>query len=135
MTGDDPRAHLGTGWAFPVRPVDGRLRYVSYEEDIDQAIEIILLTVQNERPMVPAFGGGMRRQVFEPNSPPTHRTLERTVRQALLDWEPRIRVEDVRVVPDPEQENLVVVHIDYVVRATNSFYNRVFPFYLAEAGA
>jgi uncharacterized protein len=131
----DPRAHLGVGWAFPVVPNGGRLGYAFYEDDIAQAIEIILRTAQGERPMLPAFGAGMRRQVFEPNSAPTHRGLERSVRQALLDWEARISVEDVRAVPDPDEENLVMVHVDYVVRATNSFYNRVFPFYLVEAGA
>ena len=135
MSDDDPRAHLGIGWAFPVEPAAGRLQYVAYEQDIDQAIEIILRTAQGERPMLPAFGAGVRRQVFEPNSARTHRALEHGVRQALLDWEPRIRVLDVRAVPDPDEENLVLVHVDYVVRATNTFYNRVFPFYLVEAGA
>jgi phage baseplate assembly protein W len=134
MTAVDPRAHLGVGWAFPVVPSDGRLRYAVYEEDIDQAIEIVLRTAQGERPMVPAFGAGVRREVFEPNSAPTHRRLERSVRQALLDWEARISVDAVRAVPDPDEEHLVLVHVDYTVRATNSFYNRVFPFYLVEAG-
>ena len=135
MSALDPRAHLGVGWAFPVVPSDGRLQYVAYEEDIDQAIELVLRTAQGERPMVPAFGAGVRRQVFEANSAPTHRGLERSVRQALLDWEARISVDDVRAVPDPDEENLVIVHVDYTVRATNSFYNRVYPFYLVEAGA
>lgn len=134
MTDADPRAHLGVGWAFPVVPVGGRLQYAVHEIDIDQAIEIILRTAQGERPMLPAFGAGARRQVFEPNSAPTHRALERIVRQALLDWEPRIRVQDVRALPDPDEESLVTVHVDYTVRATNTFYNRVFPFYLGESG-
>jgi phage baseplate assembly protein W len=131
----DPRAHLGVGWAFPVAPSGGRLQYVAYEEDIDQAIEIILRTAQGERVMLPAFGAGVRRQVFEPNSGPTLRALERGVREALLDWEARIDVDAVRAVADADEENLVMVHVDYTVRATNSFYNRVFPFYLVEAGA
>lgn len=134
MSDLDPRAHLGVGWAFPVVPGGGRLQYAAYEEDIDQAIEIILRSVQGERVMLPAFGAGVRRQVFEPNSGPTHRALERNVRQALLDWEPRIDVLNVQAVPDEDEENLVLLHVDYTVRATNSFYNRVFPFYLVEAG-
>lgn len=135
MTDDDPRAHLGVGWAFPLRPVDGRLGWARYEEDIDQAVEIVLRTIPGERAMLPEFGAGVRRQVFEPNTAPTHRALENGVRQALVDWEPRIQLERVSAVPDPGAENLVLVHVDYVVRATNTFYNRVFPFYLTEAGA
>ena len=127
------RAFLGVGWGFPVKPVNGRLRYASYEEDVEQAVQIILLTDQGERPMIPEFGGGLRRFLFEPNSPATQRAIERTVRTALIDWEPRIDVERVEVTSDESQPNLLLIHVDYVVRATNSFYNRVYPFYLLEA--
>ena len=34
--------------------------------------------------------------------------------------------------PTTIQPNLLLIHVDYVVRATNSFYNRVYPFYLLE---
>lgn len=135
MSDMDPRAHLGIGWAFPLRPVDGRLRFAHYEEDIDQAVEIILRTMQGERPMLPAFGAGLQRQVFQPNSAPTHRAVEQAVTRALDDWEPRIRLERVEATVDEDDANVLLVAIDYVVRATNSFYNRVFPFYLVESGA
>jgi uncharacterized protein len=129
------KAYLGVGWAFPVKPVDGRLRYAAYEEDVEQAIQIILLTDPAERPMLPEFGGGLRRFVFEPNAPATWRAIERLVRSALIDWEPRIDVEDVEVTPDDQEPNLLLIHVDYVVRATNSHYNRVYPFYLLEGSA
>lgn len=123
---------LGVGWAFPVKPVGGRLRYAAYEADVEQAIQILLLTEPGERPMLPAFGGGLRRFLFEPNSTPTHRAIEHAVRTALVDWEPRIHVERVEVTPDEVEPNLLRIHVDYLVRATNSFYNRVYPFYLLE---
>lgn len=126
------KAFLGVGWGFPVKPVGGRLRYAAYEEDVEQAIQIILLSERGERPMLPEFGGGLRRFLFEPNSPATHRALEHTVRTALIDWEPRIDLDRVLVTPDEQQANLLLIHVDYVVRATNSFYNRVYPFYLLE---
>lgn len=126
------KAFLGRGFAFPVKPVGGRLRYASYEEDVEQAIQIILSTERGERPMLPEFGGGLRRFLFEPNAPATCRAIERVVRAALIDWEPRIDIDRVEVTPDEEQPNLLLIHVDYVVRATNSFYNRVYPFYLLE---
>jgi phage baseplate assembly protein W len=127
------RAFLGVGWGFPVKPVGGRLRYAAYEEDVEQAIQIILLTEPGERPMIPEFGGGLRRFVFEPNSTVTHRAIERAVTAALIDWEPRIDLDRVEVKPDEKQPSLLLIHVDYVVRATNSHYNRVYPFYLLEA--
>jgi phage baseplate assembly protein W len=132
---DSIKAFLGVGWAFPVKPVGGRLGYASYEEDVEQAIQIILLTERGERPMLPEFGGGLRKYLFEPNSPATHRAIEHTVRAALIDWEPRIDLDRVEVVADEKQPNLLLIHVDYVVRATNSFYNRVYPFYLIEGGS
>jgi len=127
------KAFLGVGWRFPVKPVNGRLQYAVYEDDVEQAIQIILLTEQSERPMLPDFGGGLRKYLFEPNSPLTRHDIERVVRSALVDWEPRINVERVEVTADDTQPNLLLIHVDYVVRATNSFYNRVYPFYLLEA--
>lgn len=131
----DEKAHLGVGWAFPVKPVRGSLRFARYEQDIEQAIEIILLTGRGERPMLQEFGASARATLFEPNSPATRRSLAANVRRALLEWEPRIDVERVEAVESDERPDLILVHIDYVVRATNSRFNRVFPFYLLEGGA
>jgi phage baseplate assembly protein W len=127
------KAFLGRGWAFPVKPVGGKLRFAAFEDDVEQAIQIILLTERGERPMLPEFGGGLRRFLFEPNAPATHRAIEHVVKSALIDWEPRIDIDSVAVTPDEEEPNLLLIHVDYVVRATNSFYNRVYPFYLLEA--
>ena len=131
--GSSTKAFLGMGWAFPVKPVGGQLQFAAYEDDVEQAIQIILLTERGERPMLPEFGGGLRRFLFEPNSPATHRSMERVVMAALVDWEPRINVEKGEVTPDQVQPNLVFINVDYVVLATNSFYNRVYPFYLLES--
>lgn len=132
MSGKEHREHLGVGWAFPVRPVNGRLRYARYEHDVEQAIGIVLETNRQERLMRPAFGAGLRAHVFDPNSPGVHRLVEDEVRRALRDWEPRIDVEGVRAYPDDERTNVLLVEIDYRVRRTNSFYNVVYPFYLME---
>lgn len=132
MSGRQHREHLGVGWAFPVRPVGGGLRYARYEEDVEQAIGIILETNRHERVMRPRFGAGLRAHVFDPNSPSVHRLVEDEVRRALLDWEPRVELEGVRAYPDAERANVLLVEIDYRVRRTNSFYNLVYPFYLME---
>jgi uncharacterized protein len=126
------REHLGVGWSFPVRPVNGRLRYARYEEDVEQAIGIILETARQERVMRPGFGAGLRTFVFDPNSAATHRRVESEVRRALVEWEPRITVESVRAYPDDKRPTVLLVEIDYVVRRNNAFYNLVYPFYLSE---
>ena len=55
---DSSRAFLGKGFAFPpeVDPVTGHFRMAEGEEDIRQAIYIILMTRLKERAMLPEFG-------------------------------------------------------------------------------
>ena len=126
---------LGVGWEFPPKLAGGSLRFARYEDDVEQAVQIILLTSRGERVMLPEFGAGLRDFVFEPNSDATRARIAESVRKALADWEPRIDLENVEVTESDEGPNVVLIHVDYVVRATNSFYNRVYPFYLLEGRA
>ena len=124
------REHLGVGWAFPVRPRDGRLQWARHEDDVAQAIGIILETTRRERVMRPAFGADLRGFVFAPNSPATHRALEAEVIGALARWEPRIDVQGVRAYADASRANLIMIEIDYVIRRSNATVNLVYPFYV-----
>ena len=110
------------------------MSYVAYEDDIEEAIDIIMRTDPGERVMKPSFGAGLRRFVFAPNAPVTHRQVEAEVRRALIDFEPRITVEKVAARAAEDEPNLMEIEIDYVVRRSNAFFNRVYPFYLNEAG-
>jgi phage baseplate assembly protein W len=126
------RDHLGSGWRFPIRPDAGALHYIKYEDDVEQAINVILETSRRERVMVPGFGGGLRDWVFASNSPQTQRAIELEVKRALVENEQRIDVESVRASASDDTPNLLLIEIDYVVRGSNSTFNLVYPFYLTE---
>lgn len=127
------KAFLGTGWAFPTTASPaGESSLVSYEDDIQQAIHIILGTARGERVMRPDFGAGLQDLVFEPINTTTMALAQHHVRQALITWEPRIDSITVTVSADPVRGRLMI-DIHYRVRATNTFYNLVYPFYLLEA--
>jgi|SRR5579871_4483911 len=128
------RPQLGVGWPFPVRPKNGTVPFVKYEDNVEQAIGIILETAAGERVMLPTFGAGLRNYVFSSNSPLTRSQIENGVRRALSTWEPRIAVERVTATSSPDTPNLILIDIDYVVKRTNTVYNRVYPFYLTQAG-
>src|SRR5215210_1300947 len=103
---DEKRAFLGNGWSFPVcLGADGRIDLVAYEEDIAQAIKIILGTNRGERLMRPDFGAGLNAFVFEPISVATIYLVKTRVEESLIDWEPRIDVESVKVSADPSERN------------------------------
>jgi phage baseplate assembly protein W len=132
---DPTKAFLGVGWAYPVRPADdagGEVTLAVYEEDIRQAIRLILETNPGERVMRPDFGAGLRALVFEPINTTTLSLVRYRVEQALVVWEPRIEVTEVTVTASPEQRTRLDIEIRYRVRAVNTFYNLVFPFFLQE---
>jgi phage baseplate assembly protein W len=124
---------LGTGWAFPVAlDASGSVAVASAEEDVRQSIRIILGTNLGERSMRPDFGSGIRAFVFEAISTTTLTLLRTRVEDALVRWEPRITVERVEVALPHRSSSQVNISVDYRVRATNTFYNLVYPFYLEE---
>ena len=131
---DPAKAFLGIGWSFPVRPdaAEQDALRAEYEEDIRQAIRIILETTPGERVMRPDFGSGLMTMVFEPANYTTLALVKQRVEQALVLWEPRIDVREVKVTVGGVARNRLDIDIGYQVRSTNTFYNLVYPFYLQE---
>jgi phage baseplate assembly protein W len=127
------QAFLGTGWAFPVS-LDGSraIAAVSDEEDVRQSIRIILGTGRGERVMRPDFGAGLHDFLFAPSNFATTEALRVRVEESLIDWEPRIELEQVSVVPAADDGSRLDIEVVYRVRSTNTRHNLVYPFYLEE---
>jgi phage baseplate assembly protein W len=122
---------LGVGWKYPVQvDRDGAIALSRYEEDIREAIWIILGTAPGERVMHPDFGCGIFELVFAPNDTHTAGLVRFHVEDALTRWEPRIDLGGVEVQADADDPSLLLISIDYRVRATDSRFNLVYPFYL-----
>jgi len=124
---------LGKGWRFPVERDESKERFAVavYEESIRQSIRIILSTALGERVMRPDFGCAIHELVFAPNSAATRGMAEHYVSEALLQWEPRIEVLEVKAVASGGQEEELLIGIRYRVRLTDSRFNLVYPFYLS----
>jgi phage baseplate assembly protein W len=133
MTALDGKAFLGRGWAFPVAAATGDVAMVEHEADVHQSIRIILGTDRGERAMRPDFGAGLGEFVFAPLTTTTYALVRQRVEEALVLWEPRIDQLQVSVLPGRAGEYELRIDISYRVRATNTFYNLVYPFYLLEA--
>ncbi len=126
------QAFLGVGWAFPPSTnASGDIALSAYEEDIRQAVWIILATARGERVMRPDFGSGLASLVFEPVSATTMALVRHHAEEALVQWEPRIDTIAVAVSSEPALGRLML-DVRYRVRSTNTFYNLVYPFYLLE---
>lgn len=130
----NPESFLGKGWKFPpeVDYATGRVKIVSEEQDIAEAVRIILFTKKGERVMRPDFGCGIQNFVFMTMDYGTVREMEREIVNALIAWEPRIIDPDAEVSLERLQEGLVEIRVSYVVRSTNNPFNLVFPYYIQE---
>jgi hypothetical protein len=111
---------LGRGWAFPFQfePAGGGVAMSEYEENIRQALLLIISTKPGERPMLPAFGCDIHKFLFAPNTRATAQQIAFQVRRALTRWESRISVESVRAATGRTGE--VRIEVDYKIVATNS---------------
>ncbi len=121
---------VGRGWGFPMRvgPTGG-IGMVERDQEIEEAIRLVLGTAPGERPMRPEFGCGIHDHVFAPTDGATAGRIGREVRISLERWEPRIAVDDVAVVLDRVDDGTLYIDVRYTVRSTNDRRNLVFPFY------
>lgn len=112
---------FGKGISFPPRiGADGRIVWSEGEENIREAIRVILMTELNERLYLPDFGGGLNRFLFEPNTTTTRQLIRDRITKALASWEPRIVVESVSVEADSQDQQSAIATIYYKLVATQA---------------
>jgi phage baseplate assembly protein W len=127
------REFLGVGWRFPLQVTPGgRIAQARYEQRIEESIVLILSTAPGERPMLPQFGCGIHDILFAPNDPRMIALTVHLARGALTRYEPRIDLIDVHAENTLEAPNLLLIRVNYRVRATNAIGNLVYPFYINE---
>ncbi len=131
----EPSSFLGTGWSFPPSFSSGgaEVALVSGVEDIHQSLMILLATQQGERPMQETFGCNLDEALFESIDQNLINRINSLITNAILYHEPRIKISQIEVSRSKTEDSLVLIQLSYVVLATNSRYNMVFPFYLNEA--
>lgn len=128
------KSFLGTGWSFPPE-FDKPLEEVvmkSNEEDIRESLAVILSTQLGERIMVPKFGCNLRDILFESLNLTTKTYAENLIRDAVLYFEPRINILSITIDESSEFDGVLLIKIDFIVRATNTRTNMVYPYYRQE---
>ncbi|MGW3650360.1 GPW/gp25 family protein [Streptomyces sp. NPDC000878] len=116
-----PRSDL----AFPFRADRrGRTAHARHAEHVHDLVEQLLFTSPGERVMRPDFGCGLLDLVFAPSSPELISTLELSVQASLQRWLGDLI--DVLALDVFGEDNVVRVHLSYVVRATGTRRDDVF---------
>lgn len=125
---------LGTGWSFPPEFVKNTasVRMTADEEDIRASLVILLGTAAGERFLVPEYGIDMHGLLFESLSTTMQTYLKDRVKTAILIHEPRIDLLSLALDTSAQYDGRIGIVVEYAVRATNSRYNLVYPFYLSD---
>lgn len=103
------------------------------EADINKSLEILLSTTIGERFLQPLYGCNLDDYVFEAMNASTETAIKVTVKNAVLIFEPRIKLLTIELLDDFLSEGRIDILVDYEVINTNTRFNLVYPFYLNEA--
>jgi uncharacterized protein len=125
---------LGRGWSFPPEfgPTLNEVNMLEQEADIASSLEILLRTAPGERVMLPDYGCYLEDLLFESVDSTLVTLLGHNTKTAIIYYEPRVDVEKVDVDTSRITEGILLIEVIYKVRATNSRFNFVFPFYKEE---
>jgi uncharacterized protein len=125
---------IGSGLSFPLG-VDhhGAIGLARGEEDIEQALKIILGTAPGERQMRPEFGCAIHDFVFDTIDAEMIGNMERAIRVAVDRWEPRIELTSIDFDLSRMAGGALEIELSYRVLATSRQHNLVYPFYVIPA--
>ena len=129
------QSFLGRGWSFPptFSKIASQVLMTADEEDINKSLEILLSTTIGERFLQPLYGCNLEDYVFEAMNATTETAIKVTVKNAVLIFEPRIKLLTIELLDDFLTEGRIDILVDYEVINTNTRFNLVYPFYLNEA--
>ena len=128
------KSFLGTGWSFPPAfdKTANNVLMISDEEDIRSSLHILLTTRLGERVMQPTYGCNLDSLVFESLTSSFKSFIRDLVKSAILYHEPRVKLNKVLLDDSRDLEGVILITVDYTVRATNTRFNYVFPYYKNE---
>lgn len=123
---------LGRGWGFPPEFSSQGVVMTAGVEDIERSLDILLTTRLRERILSPEYGCDLSDFVFESINTTLRTQIKELVKTAILYHEPRIDPLNVTLEQLLDSLGTLVITVEFRVRATNTRYNYVFPFYKAE---
>lgn len=130
----EDKSFLGKGWSFPpeFRKTSDPTAMIKEDTDIRQSLEILLRTQPGTYVHQYDYGCGLNEFVFEEMSVTTQTLMRDKIENAILNFEPRITLNNLLFDLQQAHQGVMLIEIDYTVRRTNRRDNLVFPFYLRE---
>ena len=100
---------------FARNPVTNDVNVVEDVIAVKRSVRNLVQTNFYERPFHPELGCGVRELLFENFTPMTKVFLERKIEEVIVNYEPRVELQNVAVDDDQDKNRLVVDIYFYVV--------------------
>tara|TARA_R110002096_G_scaffold139311_1_gene293613 strand:- start:3594 stop:3974 length:381 start_codon:yes stop_codon:yes gene_type:complete len=90
---------------FIKHPMSNDVALLTDMEALKRSVRNIVLTSKYDRPFKPEMDAGVRRYLFELNSPITAVRIKNAIELAIKNFEPRVEVINVLVTSNPEKNS------------------------------
>ncbi len=131
MKKDEANKYMGCGWSFPPtfsRETKG-VQMFSNEMNIAKSIKMIVLTRLGERVLHADFGTNISDFTFMRNINTSEKyRLKKMIEYAIVENEFRVNLDQIDI-QNNIKEDCIEISISYTIKANNTKYNMVFPFY------
>lgn len=112
------RIYSDIDFTFTKKPVTADVALSFDTQAVIRSIRNLLLTRHYERPFNPDLGSNIDALLFEMVSPLTASSLEQEMRNVIENYEPRARVDNIVVSPQPDNNAYNATITFYVENAT-----------------
>lgn len=109
--------------SFENHPQSGDVQKKIDLNSIRQSLKNLLMTMPGERPFNPYLGTELYRLMFEPMDPITISAIDQTIERTIQNYEPRINLELIQIVPSPDENSIsiTIVFRDKVTGTPGTF--------------
>ncbi len=98
-----------------INPISNDLAIKTNEDSVKEALKNLILTMKGEWLMQPNKGSDVLRFLFDNMTAPILKVLETNIIDTIKNYEPRINLLNVEVIPEYDN-NKVAVNITYYIR-------------------
>ena len=105
--------------SFKVHPIKKDINQHIGEYAVINSIKNLMLLGHYEKPFRPDIGSNLRRLLFEPMDNVTSATLEREIETVVGNFEPRVSISKIQLIPDFDNNGYSVNLEFYIVNRTD----------------
>ena len=116
---DSTRTFKDLDLNFAIHPIRKDVNTYKNEYAIINAVKNLIFTNHYERPFRPEVGSSIRNLLFENIDTIIAAQLERAVRETINNFEPRVQINQVIAIPDPENNRYKLTLDFFVINNTN----------------